>query len=104
MTNPFTISKTACAQLMREIIGRGTMFKFWCGGDLYKCGVPWEGEEFVNTPAGTSKEATQCAIYNILQEHLPGYLESYMEWIVRQICWTVIFTPPYACLFQITML
>ena len=100
MTNPFTMSKTACAQLMREVIGEGTMFDFWRGGDLYECGVPGEGEEFANAPADPSKEETQCAMYNILQEHSPDYLESWIEWRFRQLGWTVIFTPPYACLFQ----
>ena len=101
MTNPFTMSKTACAQLMLEVIGVGTMFEFWRGGDLYECGVPGEGEEFANAPAGLSKEETQCAMYNTLQEHSPaGYLESWIEWRFRQLGWTVIFTPPYACLFQ----
>ena len=48
MTNPFKMSKTACAQLikMREVIGEGTMFEFWRGGYLYECGVPGEGEKF----------------------------------------------------------
>ena len=98
--NPFTMSKTACAQFTREVYGEGTMFEFWRGGDLYECGVPGEGEKFASAPAGTSKEETQCAMYNILQEHSPGYLESWIEWKFKQIGRTVIFTPPYAYLFR----
>ena len=68
------MSKTSCAQLLREVIGEGTVFESWHGGDLYECGVPGEGEEFANAPAGHSKEETQCACTTYCKSiHMPSW-------------------------------